>query len=54
MSDLEKLSLDERVFLAGSIKTMILADGNISSSELSDIDDLFKTEGFEDFDECLE
>ena len=33
---------------------MILADGNISSSELSDIDDLFKIEGFDDFDECLE
>ena len=54
MSEIEKLSIDERIFLAGSIKTMILADGNISESELSDIEDLFKLEGFDDFDECLE
>jgi len=54
MSDIEKLSFDERVFLAGSIKTMILADGNISGSELTDIDDLQKMEGFDDFDKCLE
>jgi uncharacterized tellurite resistance protein B-like protein len=54
MSELTKLSLDDRIFLAGSIKTMILADGNISASELSDIEDLFKLEGFDDFDECLE
>jgi uncharacterized tellurite resistance protein B-like protein len=54
MAEIEKLSLDERIFLAGCIKTMIMADGNISESELSDIDDLFRMEGFEDFDECLE
>ena len=54
MAEIEKLTIDERIFLAGCIKTMILADGNISTSELSDIEDLFKTEGFEDFDECLE
>lgn len=54
MSDLGKLSFEERIFLAGSIKTMILADGNISAEELSDIDNLFKMEGFDDFDECLE
>jgi hypothetical protein len=54
MSELSKLSLEDRIFLAGSIKTMILADGNISASELSDIDELFKVDGFDDFDECLE
>ena len=42
MSEIEKLSLDERIFLAGCVKTMILADGNVTESELSDIDDITK------------
>ncbi|MBN1700129.1 MAG: TerB family tellurite resistance protein [Spirochaetales bacterium] len=53
MSDIEKLNHDEKVFLAGCIKTMVLADGNISPSELTDIDQLSGREGFDDFDSCL-
>ncbi|MBN2533235.1 MAG: TerB family tellurite resistance protein [Spirochaetales bacterium] len=53
MADLEKLSFDDRVFLAGSLKTMILADGNITDSELSDIEALSDLEGFDDYEECL-
>lgn len=54
MDNIEKLSHEEKIFLAGCIKTMILADGNITSSELSDIDDMYNKEGFDDFDECLQ
>jgi hypothetical protein len=53
MSDLEKLSHDEKVFLAGCVKSLILSDGSISETELSDLDELAEIEGFYDFDECL-
>jgi hypothetical protein len=53
MSDIEKLNNEEKIFLAGCIKTMILADGTISPSEITDIDQLFSKEGFKDFDSSL-
>ena len=53
MLNTEKLSHEEKVFLAGCIKTMILADGNITSDELSEIDEMYSKEGFDDFDACL-
>jgi hypothetical protein len=53
MSDIGKLNHEEKVFLAGCLKAMILADGTISRSEITDIDQLFSREGFDDFDSHL-
>ncbi len=54
MPDLQKLSRQERVFLAGAIKALILADGKIEEAELDDLDRIVQKLDFEDFDECLE
>lgn len=53
MSDISKLEHTEKVFLAGCIKTMLLADGNISQAEIDDINKLYDVEHFEDFEDCL-
>ena len=54
MSDIEKLDQNEKILLAGCIKSIILADGKISTSETEDIDKLYTSEHFNDFEECLE
>ena len=54
MSEVDKLNHNERVFLAGCIKTIIMADGDITGIELKDIDNLYKEDNFTDFRECLE
>lgn len=54
MADLSKLDKTAKIFLAGCMKTMMMADGNISQSELKDIDKLYTQEHFTDFEECLE
>ena len=53
MSDITKLEHNEKVFLAGCIKTLLLSDGNISQAEIEDIDKLYDVEHFDDFEECL-
>ena len=53
MSDISKLEHNEKVFLAGCIKTLLLSDGNISQAEIDDINKLYNVEHFNDFDECL-
>ena len=54
MADLSKLDKAAKIFLAGCMKTMMMADGQISQSELKDIDKLYNQEHFTDFEECLE
>jgi hypothetical protein len=54
MSALEKLSHTERVFLAGCIKTTMLADGVIAESELDDLDVIYRNLDFNDYEEDLE
>ncbi|MBN2736586.1 MAG: TerB family tellurite resistance protein [Spirochaetales bacterium] len=53
MANIMNLSKDERIFLAGAIKSMILTDGRVTEEELQDIDDLLIKDGFDDFDERL-
>ncbi len=53
MSDISNLEHNEKVFLAGCIKTILLADGNISQAETDDINKLYDVEKFNDFEECL-
>jgi hypothetical protein len=54
MSDVKDLSHDERVFLAGSIRNMILEDGTVEDTELDDLDSLFQRLHFTDYETCLE
>jgi len=54
MSDLASLNEQEKIFLAGAIKVLILADGIPSQTELDDLDRLVEGLGFHDFDEHLE
>lgn len=50
----EQFSRSERVFLAGCIKSMILADGGIEVEELEELDQLVTRLKFADFEECLD
>lgn len=48
-----KLSKDERVFLAGAMKSMLLAEDRLSEEGLAELDALIKKLGFTDYEECL-
>lgn len=54
MADISKLGEEAKIFLAGCIKTMIMVDGDISQSELRNIDNLYTQENFQDYEICLE
>ncbi len=54
MADASKLTNQEKIFLAGSIKNMILADGIVENQELESLDLIEKKIKFDDFEECLE
>jgi hypothetical protein len=54
MPELSHLSHDERVFLAGCIRTIMLADGGIEDAELKDLDRIRGRLGFDDYEECLD
>jgi hypothetical protein len=49
-----KLSERERIFLAGCMKSMILADGKIDIEEVDELDRLIDQIDFTDFEICLE
>ena len=48
------LSKDERIFLAGCMKSMILADGSVAPTEVEELDRLIKRLEFGDFEKSLE
>jgi hypothetical protein len=52
--DIGKLSNEKKMFLAGCIRNLILADGNIMDEELEDLDRLLPNLNFYDFDERLQ
>ncbi len=53
MSDISDLNEQEKVFLAGSIKVLILSEGTSVPRTLDDLDRIVEGLGFDDFDEHL-
>ena len=53
MTDISFMNHDERVFLAGCIETIIVADSNIEENELENLDRTIKELNFKNFDDCL-
>jgi hypothetical protein len=54
MSDVADLNEQEKIFLAGAIKALILNQGVPSQEELDNLDRIVEDLGFDDFDEHLE
>jgi len=54
MSDVAELNEQEKVFLAGAIKVLILGEGEAGQPALDDLDRIVEGLGFGDFDEHLE
>ena len=54
MADLRSLNHEEKMFLAGSMKMALLADGALEENELNDFDKICRQLQFDDFEKCLE
>lgn len=54
MSDVSKMNEQEKVFLAGAIKSMIMVSGGVDEYELNDLDKIVAELNFPDFDQHLE
>ncbi len=54
MPELSHLSHDERVFLAGCIRTIMLADGGVEDAEVKDLDRIYNSLHFDDYEQCLD
>jgi hypothetical protein len=54
MPELSQLSHAEKVFFAGCIRTVMLADGNIQEAELKDLESIYRKLDFHDYEECLD
>jgi len=54
MPDVSTLNHEEKVFLAGCIKTTIMADGEIEESELGDLNRIYERLAFHDYEERLQ
>jgi len=54
LSDVQDLNEQEKIFLAGAIKALILGEGEPDSRTLDDLDRIVKGLGFDDFDQHLE
>jgi hypothetical protein len=54
MTEIQSLSREEKVVLAGCIRMAILADGQIQVQELDDLDRIQSRLGFTDYESCLE
>ena len=54
MSKMNQLTHNERVFLAGTIRSIILANEQMDDAELSDLEKLFKKLQLDDFEQCLD
>jgi hypothetical protein len=53
MITIADLNEQEKIFLAGAIKALLLADGAVDDAQLDDLDRLVEGLGFDDFDEHL-
>ncbi len=53
-SEVAAMNEQEKIFLAGAIKVLILADGEVGEQELDNLDRIVVGLGFDDFDEHLE
>ncbi len=53
MISIADLNEQEKIFLAGAIKALLLADGSVEEEQLNDLDRLVSGLGFDDFDEHL-
>ncbi len=53
MADVSSLNHEERVFLAGCIRSVMMADGSIENEELEDLDKILRKLKFKDYEECL-
>lgn len=53
MPDIRTLTRNEQVFLAGCIKSLILADGRIGDEEVSTVDRIVNRYGFEEYESAL-
>jgi hypothetical protein len=53
MTDLKTMSHEEKVFLAGCIKTVIMAHGDIEAPELEDLERIYRRLDFHDYEQCL-
>lgn len=53
MAETHKLTDLEKIFLAGCIKAVVLADGWIDEMELEDVDRIIKALKFDDFEAVL-
>lgn len=53
MDTVQGLNQNERMFLAGCMKNLILVDGSIETNEIEGLDDVIDALRFTDFDERL-
>ena len=53
MTNINFMTHEEKVFLAGCIETIIVSDGSIEENELDSLDKLLDELEFGDFDYCL-
>ncbi len=53
MTDISFMNHEERVFLAGCIKTIITVDNNIEENELENLDKTLEELNFKNFDDDL-
>jgi hypothetical protein len=54
MAEINNLNPQQKQFLAGAIKSLILADGQIEETELTELDKLNNNLHFTDFEESLD
>lgn len=52
--ELSSLTWDEKVFFAGSLRAMILADGVVEDDEIAWVDRIRDEDRFDDMDQCLD
>ncbi len=53
MPELSRLSHEEKVFFAGCIRAVLLADGSIQEAEVKDLDRIYRRLNFHDYEQCL-
>ncbi len=54
MENVNLMEQNEKVFFAGCLKSLLLSDGKIENSEITDLNELTNKLCFKSFDSCLE